>query len=129
MALAALEEEGSTKYYGSKLLYPKASNGDIDLNLALYLGPNKYEILESYAAGFEELVPLGWGILGWINRFAVLNIFNWLEDYGLSYGLIILIIAVVFKMVLFPLTYSSYRSMAKMRVLKPEIDELQDKVG
>ncbi len=127
MALAALEEESHTKFYGSKLVYPRTSNGDLALDLGLYLGPNKYEILESYGAGFEELVPLGWGILGWINRYAVLYIFNFLEDYGINYGLIILIIALVFKMVLFPLTYSSYRSMAKMRVLKPEIDELNEK--
>ncbi len=127
MALASLEEEEYSKFYGSKLMYPKDATGDLDLNLALYLGPNKYEILESYNSGFEELVPLGWGILGWINRYAVLYIFNFLEDYGMSYGLIILIIAVVFKMVLFPLTYTSYRSMAKMRVLKPEIDELNEK--
>lgn len=127
MALATLEEEGYTKFYGSKLVYPRTSNGDLALDLGLYLGPNKYEILESYGAGFEELVPLGWGILGWINRYAVLYIFNFLEDYGINYGLIILIIALVFKMVLFPLTYSSYRSMAKMRVLKPEIDELNEK--
>lgn len=127
MALAALEEESHTKFYGSKLIYPRTSNGDLNLDLGLYLGPNKYEILESYASGFEELVPLGWGILGWINRYAVLYIFNFLEDYGINYGLIILIIAVVFKMVLFPLTYTSYRSMAKMRVIKPEIDDLSEK--
>ncbi len=127
MALANLEEEEHSKFYGSKLLYPRDSRGDLNLDLGLYLGPNKYEILESYGSGFEELVPLGWGILGWINRYAVLYIFNFLEDYGLNYGLIILIIAVVFKMVLFPLTYTSYRSMAKMRVIKPEIDELSEK--
>ena len=127
LAIASLEEEGYTKYYAANIQYPKASNGDINLPLSLYIGPNKFEILESYETGFEELVPLGWGILGWINRGLVLNVFNFLEDYGINYGLIILIIAVLIKMVLFPLTYSSYRSMAKMRVLKPEIDELNEK--
>lgn len=126
-AVASLDEEGFTKYYAANIQYPKAANGDINLPLSLYIGPNKFEILESYETGFEELVPLGWGILGWINRGLVLNVFNFLEDYGLNYGLIILIIAVLIKMILFPLTYSSYRSMAKMRVLKPEIDELNEK--
>ena len=103
------------------------AGGEIDLPLSLYLGPNKYEVLDKYQRSYEELIPLGWGILGWINRGVVLTVFNFLEDYGLNYGLIILIIAVLIKMVLFPLTYSSYRSMAKMRVLKPEIDELNEK--
>ncbi len=127
MALASLEEEGHTKYYAANIKYPKDGRGDLNLPLAIYLGPNKFEILESYESGFEELVPLGWGILSWINRGLVLNVFNWLEDYGINYGLIILIIALLIKMILFPLTYTSYRSMAKMRVLKPEIDELNEK--
>ncbi len=127
LMVANLEKEGHTKYYAANITYPKNSRGDLDLNLGLYLGPNKFEILDSYEVGFEELVPLGWGILSWINRGLVLNMFNWLEDYGISYGLIILIIALVIKVILFPLTYSSYRSMAKMRVLKPEIDALGEK--
>lgn len=127
MALASLDEDGYTKYYAANIDYPRDSRGEIDLPLGLYLGPNKFEILESYEAGFEELVPLGWGILSWINRGLVLTVFNWLEDYGINYGLIILIIALLIKMILFPLTYTSYRSMAKMRVLKPEIDELNEK--
>lgn len=126
-AIANLEEEGHTKYYAANITYPRNSKGDLSLPLGIYLGPNKFEVLESYEAGFEELIPLGWGILSWINRGLVLTMFNWLEDYGINYGLIILIIALVIKMILFPLTYTSYRSMAKMRVLKPEIDELNEK--
>jgi len=127
LAIRPIEDEAYTKYMASSLSYPSTASGELDLNMGLYLGPNKYEILKSYDAGFEELIPLGWGILGWINRGIVLNIFNWLEQYGLNYGLIILIIALIIKMILFPLTYSSYRSMAKMRVLKPEIDALAEK--
>ncbi len=114
-----------TKLFASKVQL--GNNGDIDSRLGLYFGPNKYDILDSYNEDFEELIPLGWGILGWINRGVVINIFNWLEDYGLNYGLIILIMALIIKVVLFPLTYSSYRSMAKMRVLKPEMDEINEK--
>lgn len=114
----------------TKLLVSKVSTGnagaDLNSQYGLYLGPNKYDILEAYDEGFEELIPLGWGILGWINRGLVINLFNWLEGYGLNYGLIILIIALVIKLILFPFTYTSYRSMAKMRVLKPEVDELNE---
>ena len=127
LAIRPLEDENYTKYMASSISYPSTAAGELDLNMGLYLGPNKYEILKSYDSGFEELIPLGWGILGWINRGIVLNIFNWLEQYGLNYGLIIFIIALIIKMILFPLTYSSYRSMAKMRVLKPEIDALGEK--
>lgn len=125
--IASLDEEGFTKYYAANVRYPKTGTGEIDLPLGIYLGPNKFEILDAYGEGFEELIPLGWGILGWINRGIVLNVFMFLEDYGLNYGLVILIIALLIKMVLFPLTYTSYRSMAKMRVLKPEIDALNEK--
>ena len=113
-------------HFVSKVSLGNASS-DLNVPLGLYLGPNKYGILEAYDRNFEELIPLGWGILGWINRGIVINVFNWLEDYGLNYGIIILIIALLIKMILFPLTYQSYRSMAKMRVLKPEIDELNEK--
>lgn len=123
-----LDDTGSfTKYFASNLALDQGADGNIDANLGLYLGPNKYEILKGYDQEFEKLIPLGWGIFGWINRGAVIPIFNWLNGYNMSYGIIILIIALLFKMVLFPLTYQSYRSMAKMRVLKPEIDELNEK--
>ncbi len=100
---------------------------ELNADFGLYLGPNKYEIMAAYEQEFEKLIPLGWGILGWINRGIVINIFNWLEGYGLSYGLIILIIALFIKIIIFPLTFTSYKSMAKMRVLKPEIDALNEK--
>lgn len=122
----AESEEGFTKFLVSKMSLG-SEGSDFNSQLGLYLGPNKYEVLEAYDEGFDELIPLGWGILGWINRGIIITFFNWLEGYGLNYGLIILIIAVVIKMILFPFTYTSYRSMAKMRVLKPEIDELNEK--
>lgn len=127
--ISRVPAEGETQY--TKMMVSKVDLGgpgaDINSNLGLYLGPNKYEVLEAYGQDFEELIPLGWGILGWINRGLVINIFNWLAGYGLNYGLIILIIALIIKLFLFPLTYQSYKSMAKMRVLKPEIDELNEK--
>ena len=121
----ALEQEDVTKVLYAGLSLNKVGD-DVNMPLGLYLGPNKYDVLKAYDQDFDKLIPLGWGILGWINRGIVINIFNWLEGYGLNYGLIILIIALLIKLILFPLTYSSYRSMAKMRVLKPEIDELNE---
>ncbi|MDR9441820.1 MAG: membrane protein insertase YidC [Schleiferiaceae bacterium] len=115
-----------SKFMAAHLELPTDA-GQLDIPLSLYLGPNKYERLVAYGQQYEQLIPLGWGIFGWINRGIVINVFNWLENYGLNYGLIILIIALIFKLILFPLTYQSYRSMAKMRVLKPEIDELNEK--
>lgn len=94
--------------------------------------PNDYKFLKELefhgqGAGFENLVELGWGIFGWVNQFLVIPIFDFLENQGLGYGLIILVIAIVFKMLLYLPTKKSYVSMAKMRVLKPEIDALNEK--
>ncbi len=94
--------------------------------------PNDYKFLkkldfEGKGAGFENLVELGWGIFGWVNQFLVIPIFDFLENQGLGYGLIILVIAIVFKMLLYLPTKKSYVSMAKMRVLKPEIDAINEK--
>lgn len=97
------------------------------LDFTLYFGPNNYTILKNVADGFEENVELGWGILGWINKFAVIPIFHFLEQYIANYGIIIIIMVIILKLVLSPLTYSSHMGMAKMRVLKPELDEIKEK--
>ena len=89
--------------------------------------PNHVKTLKSYDNGLEELVPLGWSIIGWINKYIVITIFNAFESWGLNYGIIILLMALLIKMALFPFTYKSYTSMAKMRVLKPQIDAINEK--
>ena len=93
-------------------------------DMSMYLGPNQYKLLKRYDMNLERQVPLGWGffLLHWINRFAVIPIFNWLEVYGISYGIIILILTIIVKIVLFPIAYRTYLSSARMRVLKPEIE-------
>tara|TARA_Y100000766_G_C18899596_1_gene602664 strand:+ start:774 stop:2510 length:1737 start_codon:yes stop_codon:yes gene_type:complete len=93
-----------------------------------YFLPNKYSLLKSFNQGFESLVPLGKFVFGWVNRFLVIPMFNFLDNMGLNYGLIILIIALTIKFLLFLPTKSSYMSMAKMRVLKPEIDAINEKI-
>ncbi|MDK2979484.1 MAG: YidC/Oxa1 family rane protein insertase, partial [Bacteroidales bacterium] len=92
-----------------------------------YFGPNHYTTLKKQGLEFERIIPLGWGIFGWINRFVVIPVFNFLDNFIANYGLIILILTILIKTVLFPLTYKSYLSSAKMRVLKPEIDLINKK--
>ncbi len=100
---------------------------EINLDFKLYFLPNNFKQLKSYEQDFQYLIPLGWGIFGWINRFVVIEIFHFLEGFDLNYGLVIFIMALVIKLALFPLTKKSYTSMAAMRVLKPQLDELKAK--
>ena len=101
------------------------------VSIDFYFLPNDYTYLRTFNTGesdsFDNLVPLGWGIFGWVNQYLVIPVFDFLESLGLGYGLIILAIAIIFKMLLFFPTKKSYVSMAKMRVLKPEIDVLNEK--
>ena len=101
------------------------------VSIDFYFLPNDYTYLRTFNTGesdsFDNLVPLGWGIFGWVNQYLVIPVFDFLESLGLGYGLIILAIAIIFKMLLFFPTKKSYVSMAKMRVLKPEIDALNEK--
>ena len=94
-----------------------------------YFGPNQLNILEKQGFEIEKQIDLGYWPLKYINRWIVLPVFNFLERFGWGYGLIILVLTVLLKMVLLPLTYKSYLSMAKMRILKPEMDEIKGKVG
>ena len=102
-------------------------------DFAFYFGPNKYSILKKVTDGTEQelhlerLIPLGWGIFGWVNRWCVIPVFDFLRNYIGSFGIIILILAVLIKLIISPLTYKSYVSTAKMRVIKPEVDALAKK--
>ena len=97
--------------------------------MSFYFGPNKFKTLRQYKLDLERQIPLGWGffLLAWINRYAVIPVFNLLEGFGWNYGIIILVLTILLKIVLFPIAYKSYVSSAKMRVLKPDIDELAKK--
>lgn len=94
-----------------------------------YFGPNQYKVLKAHGHGLEQQVDMGWGPMKWINRFVTVPVFNFLDGFHMGYGLVILILTILLKLVLSPLTYRSYVSMAKMRVLKPEMDEIKAKVG
>ncbi len=110
----------------SAVILPFSFEGDQTYNLKWYFGPNKYKVLRQYDLNFERQIPLGWGffLMQWINRGPVLWVFNWLESFNISYGIIILILTIILKIVLFPIAYKTYISSAKMRILKPEIEEI-----
>jgi YidC/Oxa1 family membrane protein insertase len=97
--------------------------------MSFYFGPNKYKTLRQYKLDLERQIPLGWSffLMAWINRYAVLPVFNFLEGFGWNYGIIILVLTILLKIVLLPIAYKSYISSAKMRFLKPDIDELAQK--
>ncbi len=121
-------EEGSgdikSFYSNLKLNYTPDVKG---YDFEFYFGPNSYSEMKSYDSSFQKLIPLGWGIIGWINRFIVIPTFDFLGNHIANYGWIILILTLLIKLLIFPFTYKSYISMAKMRLLKPDIDALAEK--
>ncbi|MEI8048055.1 MAG: membrane protein insertase YidC [Bacteroidota bacterium] len=110
----------------SEYILPFSLEGDQVYNLKWYFGPNKYKVLRQYKMNLERQIPLGWSffLMQWINRFAVIPVFNWLESFDMNYGIIILILTILLKIVLFPIAWKTYISSAKMRILKPEIEEI-----
>lgn len=114
-------------YY--KVGAPYAGNPEESLGMSVYFGPNKYNILRKYDLDLERQIPLGWSffLMQWINRFAVLPVFNFLGSFGWNYGIVILVLTILLKIVLFPIAYKTYLSSAKMRLLKPEMDEISAK--
>ena len=126
----------STEEHSGSENYLKTVNASTEINfnggsqsyaMEWYFVPNHVKTLKSYGIGLEELVPLGWSFIGWINKYVVINIFNAFENWGFGYGVIILMMALLIKIALFPFTYKSYTSMAKMRVLKPQVDAINEK--
>jgi YidC/Oxa1 family membrane protein insertase len=115
------------KQMNANLVLAKNSEGVFPM--IFYFGPNRFSTLQEQGFGLEKQVDLGWGPLKYINRFAVLPVFDILKKFNWNYGIIILALTIILKLVLSPLTYKSYLSMAKMRILKPEMDEIKGKVG
>jgi YidC/Oxa1 family membrane protein insertase len=122
-------EEGDSyvKSTKSSFTLPYTHNAQESFGMHFYFGPNHYQILKSQGHNLEKQIPLGWGIFGWVNRFIVIPIFNFLNGFNWSYGIIILILTIAIKLLLLPLTFKAYLSQAKMKVLKPEVDEIQGK--
>ncbi len=102
------------------------SSGEINKTMNWYFGPSDYKILNSYNRNLDEVVPLGWGIFGWINRYVFIPTFSFLSSF-LPYGFAIIVMTILVRIVMSPVTYKSYVSQAKMKVLKPEIAEITEK--
>lgn len=118
------------KNFSAELSLPYQGNGNQSYPMKFYFGPNKYKTLKKYGGDIElqSLVDLGWKMFAWVNKWFVIPIFNFLEKYIGNYGIIILILTVIIKLILAPLTYKSYLSTAKMKVLKPQIDEINERI-
>jgi len=113
----------------TNLAIPIKSSQNMDFGMQIYMGPNEFKRLESFNLDLERQIPIGWGffLLAWINKYIVINVFHWLGAWGWNYGIVILVLTLLLKIVLFPIAYKTYTSSAKMRVLKPEIDAINEK--
>lgn len=119
--------EGKIKTFRAKVSVPFTPQLS-EYNFNFYFGPNKFSVLKKYDdLHFERLIPLGGWIIGWINRWLVIPTFDTLGAHIANYGIIILILTLIVKILISPLTYKSYLSSAKMRLLKPEVDKLNEK--
>lgn len=124
-----LSDSAYLKTMQSTMNFEFNADKDSAVDFSFYAGPLKYKTLRQYDLSLERQIPLGWSFapLAWINRFAVIPVFNWLESYALNYGIIILILTILLKIVLFPIALKTYKSSAKMRILKPEVDAISAK--
>ncbi|WP_281635742.1 membrane protein insertase YidC [Flavobacterium marginilacus] len=124
----ALDETKDTVFIKDlKAAVPLAfHNGELDYKMSWYFGPTDYATLKAYDKNIEKIVPLGWGIFGWINKFIFIPLFGFLTG-GISYGIAIIIFTILIKLAMSPITYKSFLSQAKMKVLRPDITELGEK--
>jgi YidC/Oxa1 family membrane protein insertase len=130
-----LKESGYLKLYSTTADVEFDPKSDKTLSFNFYFGPNHFptlraiddDVAEEKKLYLDKIVPLGFSLLRWINQYIVIFLFNWLEGFFGNYGLIIFILTLIIKMALFPLTYKSYLSSAKMRVLRPQIEEITEK--
>ena len=101
--------------------------GDTRIPLEIYLGPNHYNTLKSYDHQFEKVIPLGGSLVGWFTKYFIIPMFNFLHKYIANFGLIILIMTLIIKIVVLPFTYKSFASSAKMSALRPYIEDINKK--
>ena len=121
------KEQGKLMACHAKLRSEFQPGQDVVIPYEFYFGPNDYEVLKSYDQSYEDIIPLGGWIVSWISRFVIIPCFSLLGKFLTNYGLIILLMTILIKIVVSPLTIKSYKSSAKMQVLKPEIDQLNKK--
>ena len=121
------KSEGKLMTCHAKLRSEFQPGQDVVIPYEFYFGPNDYDVLKKYDQNYEKIIPLGWWIVSWISRFVIIPCFGFLGKFLTNYGLIILLMTILIKIVVSPLTIKSYKSSAKMQVLKPEIDQLNKK--
>ena len=117
------------EYAKLKLFIPKTSLVAGETDFKFYIGPNDYQEIDVVTEDFERNVYLGWPPIYWINKYVIFPVFHFLTGIISNYGVIIIVLVLLLKLVLAPLSYRSYLSMAKMRVLKPDLDEIKEKHG
>ncbi len=126
---------GYIKEYQTKASLPLDITGKKSTDLTYYVGPNKYTTLKAYDKDkvsddqlhLQELVPLGWKLVSWINKILVIPMFQLFQSWGLHIGIVILLMTLIIKLILLPFVWASNKSSAKMRVLKPQLDEINAK--
>lgn len=117
----------------AELYLPYDLSADKRYAMHFFFGPNHFQTLNKVDLGLKEdlelhrIIPLGWGIFRWVNRYIVIPVFNFLDDYIGNYGIIILLLTIIIRLLLLPLVFKSYKSTAKMRLLKPELDAIKEK--
>lgn len=129
------KHSGYIKEYTTQTSVPFDLNGRTETGFRFYLGPNHYHTLKAYDDGvarderlhLNKLVPLGWKIVSWINTALVIPMFDLFTGWGLHIGIVILLMTIVIKLIILPFVFVSYKSSAKMRALKPQIDEINAK--
>ena len=109
------------------LAYNPSGLKDQDYNLSFYFGPNHYQTLKEQGMDMEKLINLGWPVVREVNKYLIIPVFNFLRSRIANFGIIILILTIMIRLIVFPFTYKSYVSQAKMKALKPELDELNKK--
>lgn len=125
--LATTDNVVKTYKATAELAFNPQANNHYEFNY--FFGPNQYKALKAEDKSYEKIINMGWGPMSWINRFITVPLFDFLDGFALSYGIVILILTLLLKGAMFPLTRKSYISMAKMRVLKPQLDAIKEKVG
>lgn len=123
------DQENYSKNYNFKAELPISGN-ELNYKMQWDFVPLDYKLLtDDHYKGknFDEIIPFGWGFLGWINKHFFLNIFQWIASFGIKYGWVIFLMTIVVKLVLSPIMYKQYRQSAMMRVLRPELNEINEK--
>ncbi|MBK8444368.1 MAG: membrane protein insertase YidC [Sphingobacteriales bacterium] len=117
----------TVKSFATLLNVSYEATPNFTLPMQFYIGPNDYQTLRSKGIGLEHLVNLGWSIFGWVNRFLIIPVFNLFEKFFSNYGIIIFLLTLFIKIIIMPFTYRSYIAMAKMNVLRPELEAIKQK--